>query len=136
MSILKLLRQFPNGIYFQTKTGDGMEEALEILDGNRSTIWEKVKKAMSKSNVPAHIIDDTDIQRVIVDDFTIDEGGNILTKGETPQSVENYITAKQKEKPHWAAPTVGDRNEQTRSSGKGGATAITDEEAQLMNLEM
>jgi DNA repair photolyase len=36
---LKLLRQFPNGIYFQTKTGDGMEEALEILDGKENVAW-------------------------------------------------------------------------------------------------
>ena len=39
MSVLKLLRQFPNGIYFQTKTGDGMEEALEILDGKQNVAF-------------------------------------------------------------------------------------------------
>jgi len=39
LSVLKLLRQFSNGIYFQTKTGEGMEEALEILDGKENVAW-------------------------------------------------------------------------------------------------
>jgi len=39
LSVLKLLRQFPNGIYFQTKTGSAMEEALEILDGKQNVAW-------------------------------------------------------------------------------------------------
>jgi len=39
LSVLKLLRQFPNGIYFQTKTGEGMEEALTILDGKQNVAW-------------------------------------------------------------------------------------------------
>jgi len=39
LSILKLLRQFPNGIYFQTKTGKAIEEALEILDGKQNVAW-------------------------------------------------------------------------------------------------
>jgi DNA repair photolyase len=38
-SVLKLLRQFPNGIYFQTKTGDGMEEALEIMGEKQNVAW-------------------------------------------------------------------------------------------------
>jgi DNA repair photolyase len=39
MSVLKLLGQFPNGIYFQTKTGAGMEEALKILEGKQNVAW-------------------------------------------------------------------------------------------------
>ena len=39
LSVLKLLRQFPNGIYFQTKTGAAIEDALEILDGKQNVAW-------------------------------------------------------------------------------------------------
>ena len=39
LSVLKLLRQFHNGIYFQTKTGAAIEEALEILDGKQNVAW-------------------------------------------------------------------------------------------------
>jgi DNA repair photolyase len=39
LSALKLLRQFPNGIYFQTKTGNGIEDALEILEGKQNVAW-------------------------------------------------------------------------------------------------
>jgi DNA repair photolyase len=39
LSVLKLLKQFPNGIYFQTKTGDAIADALEILDGKQNVAW-------------------------------------------------------------------------------------------------
>ena len=39
LSVLKLLRQFPNGIYFQTKTGQMIEDALKILDGKQNVAW-------------------------------------------------------------------------------------------------
>ena len=39
LSVLKLLRQFPNGIYFQTKTGEAIEDVLEILDGKQNVAW-------------------------------------------------------------------------------------------------
>ena len=39
LSVLKLLRQSPNGIYFQTKTGKAIEDALEILDGKQNVAW-------------------------------------------------------------------------------------------------
>jgi len=39
LSVLKLLRQFSNGIYFQTKTGPAIEEALKILDGKQNVAW-------------------------------------------------------------------------------------------------
>jgi hypothetical protein len=117
----------------QTRIPELEKEVAEYkAASNRSTILEVVKKAMSKNKVPSHIIDDTDIQRVLVDDFTIDEAGNILTKGETPQSVENYITAKQKEKPHWTAPTVGAGSETMKPIRDGGMMA--DEQADIAAL--
>jgi hypothetical protein len=36
LSVLKLLRQFPNGIFLQTKTGTGLEDAIEILEGKEN----------------------------------------------------------------------------------------------------
>jgi len=64
--------------------------------------------------------------------ITIDEAGNILTKSETPQSVDNYIIAKQKEKPHWTAPTVPAGGESMRPIREGGSMA--DEQADIAAL--
>jgi uncharacterized protein (DUF3084 family) len=97
---------------------------------NRSIILEAVKKAAVKCKVPQHIIDDSDFSRIVVDDFAIDETGNILTTDESQLTVENYITARQKEKPHWSASTVPAGNEAMRGNGEGGT--MTDEHADIM----
>ena len=39
LSVLKLLRQIPNGIYFQTKCGPAIEGALEILGDKQNVAW-------------------------------------------------------------------------------------------------
>jgi len=97
---------------------------------NRSIILDAVKKAMAQRKVPQHIIDDTDITRFVVDAFSIDDAGHIFSKEDMPQSVENYIAAKQKEKPHWSAVTVTAGDEVTRAIGGGGFMA--DEQAAIM----
>ena len=52
--------------------------------------------------MPQNIIDDPIFfEKVVVDEFSIDEAGNIYTKGDDPQSVDNYIVAMQKDRPHW-----------------------------------
>ena len=99
---------------------------------NRSIILEAVKKAAVKCKVPQHIIDDPDFGRIVVDDFSIDETGNILTTGENQQTVENYITTKQKEKPHWSAVTVTVGNEPMKAISEGGM--IADEQVAIASL--
>jgi len=99
---------------------------------NRSIILEAVRKAAVARKVPQHIVDDSDFARIVVDDFTIDEAGNILSKAETPQSVDNYILAKQKEKPHWSAPTVNAGGEPMKSISEGGM--IADDQAAIAAL--
>jgi len=97
---------------------------------NRLTILEAVKKAAVKCKVPQHIIDDSDFARIVVDDFIIDETGNIFTKGENQQTVDNYVIAKQKEKPHWSAVTVAVGGEPIRAISEGGS--MLDDHAALV----
>jgi len=100
---------------------------------NRSRILDAVRKAAVLRKVPQHIIEDTDFERIVVDDFIIDETGHIFTKGESPQSVDNYIAAKQKEKPHWTPPSQGGAGaEQGKSMSDGGT--IPDEHMAIMGL--
>jgi len=100
---------------------------------NRARILDAVKKAAVQRNVPQNIIDDEDIMRIVADDFVIDEAGHVLTKGDTPQSVDNYITAKQKEKPHWQAPSAGGSGAELMKSVSEGGT-VSDEQVAIANL--
>ncbi len=102
---------------------------------NRARIWEAVKKAAVARKVPQHIIDDSDIERVVVDDFIIDEAGNIFSKGDSPQSVDNYIAAKQKEKPHWMPASHGGAGGETMRSESEGGT-MPDEQAGLSRISI
>ena len=77
------------------------------MASNRSLIVEAARKAAGQLKVPQYIIDDPDFERIVADDFTIDESGGIFSKGDSPQSVENYIATKQKEKPHWNPTSQG-----------------------------
>jgi len=115
----------------QVSTIPDLEKQIEEhkAASNRSRILEAVKKAAVTRKVPQHIIDDDYFERVVVEDFTIDETGNIFSKGDSPQSVDNYIAAQQKEKPHWTAATVGAGAEPIRSISEGGM--IADEQAIL-----
>ena len=45
---------------------------------NRAIILEAVRKAAILRKVPSHIVDDSDFERIVVDDFIIDENGNIF----------------------------------------------------------
>jgi len=98
---------------------------------NRSRILDAVRKAAVQHKVPQHIIDDADIMRIVADDFAIDEDGGIFTTGDTPQSVDNYIAAKQKDKPHWNPVSMGGAGADTmKSVSEGGA--IADDHAAIM----
>jgi hypothetical protein len=91
---------------------------------NRSRILEAVKKAAVQRKVPQHIMDDDYFERVVVEDFTVDEAGNIFSKGDSPQSVDNYIAAKQKDKPHWMPVSQGGSGgEQMRPISEGGTVS-------------
>jgi chromosome segregation ATPase len=74
---------------------------------NRSRILEAVRKVAAQRKVPQQFIDDSDFERLVVEDFIIDEQGNIFSKGDSPQSVDNYIASKQKEKHHWMPTSQG-----------------------------
>lgn len=100
---------------------------------NRSLIVSAVKKAAAARKVPQHIIDDTDFERIVADDFTIDETGNIFSKGDTPQSVDNYVAAKQREKIHWN-PTTTVAGEEPMKGTSGESTVIADEQAAIAAL--
>jgi len=88
---------------------------------NRSRIVAAAKKAAAARKVPQYIIDDRDFERIVADDFTIDEAGNIFSKEDSPQSMENYIAARQKDKPHWMPVSQsGSGGEQMRPMSEGG----------------
>jgi len=88
---------------------------------NRSRIVAEAKKAAGQLKVPQHIIDDPDFERIVADDFTIDESDGIFSKGDSPQSVENYIAARQKEKPHWNPTSRGADIDPMSTAGGSGA---------------
>jgi len=68
---------------------------------HRSLILEAARKAAVVRKVPQNIIDDPDFETIVVNAFSIDDMGNIFTKGDTPQTVDSYIAAKQKDRTHW-----------------------------------
>jgi vacuolar-type H+-ATPase subunit I/STV1 len=87
-----------------------LEKQVEALQtaNNRSRIIAEARKEAAHLNVPQYIIDDADyFERMVVDDFTIDEVGGIFTKGDNPQSMANYMATKQKEKQHWNPTSEG-----------------------------
>ena len=71
--------------------------------------------------------------RIVADDFVIDDAGHVLTKGDSPQSVDNYITAKQKDKPHWQAPSAGGSGAESMKSVSDGGT-VPDDQAAIAGL--
>jgi len=97
---------------------------------NRSQILDAVKKAAAQRKVPQHIIDDPHFARVVTEDFAIDETGNIFTKGDSPQSVDNYIAEQQKDKPHWMPTSQGGAIGESLKPN-GGSGAVSDDEAVL-----
>ena len=100
---------------------------------NKARILESVKKAAVQRKVPQSIIDDDYFERVVVEDFTIDESGNIFSKGDNPQSVDNYIAARQRDKPHWMPPSQGGSGGETMKSISDGGT-VADSEAAVAKL--
>jgi hypothetical protein len=76
------------------------------VQSNRTKILDAVRKSAIALKVPNYVIDN-DFDRLVVPDFDIDESGNILSKGDVPQSVENYIVARQKTSPHWQPESSG-----------------------------
>ena len=107
-------------------------EGFQIAS-NYARIVDAVKKAAVQRKVPQHIVDDPDFERIVRDDFTIDETGNIFSKGDSPQSVDNYIAAKQKEKIHWNPVSAGGTGgDQMKSISEGGM--IADDQAAIMTL--
>ena len=79
---------------------------------NRSRIIEAAKKAAVYHQVPQHIIDDPDFEKIVATDLTIDEMGNVFVKGDCLQSVYEYIAAKQSDRPHWKQDDSGDKQGQ------------------------
>jgi len=101
---------------------------------NRSRILDAVKKAAAARKVPQNIIDDPIFfEKVVVDEFTIDDLGNIFTKGDDPQTVDNYIVAMQKDRTHWMPVSQGGTgNDPIRPASEGGM--ISDELAAIAAL--
>ena len=82
----------------------------KIDECNASRILEAVKKGAMARGVPRNIIDDTLFQKAVVDEFTIDDIGNIVTKADCTQTVDDYIVAMQKDRPHWQPVPNGGTN--------------------------
>jgi len=101
---------------------------------NRSRILEAVKKAAVARKVPQNIIDDPIFfEKVVVDEFAIDDVGNIFTKGDDPQTVDSYIAAKQKDRTHWMPQSQGGTgNDPIRATSGDGM--VSDELAAIAAL--
>ena len=94
---------------------------------NRSRILDAVKKAAIARKVPQNIIDDPDFfEKVVVNEFIVDDMGNIFTKGDDPQSVDNYIVAKQKDRAHWMPTSQGGTGNDPMRPVSGGGTVSDD----------
>ena len=101
---------------------------------NRSRILEAVKKAAVLRKVPQNIIDDSlFFEKVVVDEFTIDDAGNIFTIGDSPQTVDNFIVAMQKDRPHWMPISQGGTGSDPIRPTSGGGM-VTDEQAAIAAL--
>jgi chromosome segregation ATPase len=100
---------------------------------NRSRILDAARKAAVQRKVPQNIIDDPDFETIVVNAFTVDDMGNIYTKGDTPQTVDNYIVAKQKDRTHWMPLSQGGTGNDPIQPISGGGM-LSDEEAAIASL--
>lgn len=106
-----------------------LEKSVESYKAasNRSRILEAVKKAAVARKVPQNIIDDPIFfEKVVVDEFSIDDMGNIFTKGDDPQSVDNYIVAMQKDRAHWMPTSQGGTGNDPMRPVSGSGTVSDD----------
>jgi seryl-tRNA synthetase len=100
---------------------------------NRSRILEAARKAAVQRKVPQNIIDDPDFETIVVNACTVDDMGNIFTKGDDPQTIDNYIVAKQKDRTHWMPTSQGGTgNDPIRPSSNG--EMVSDEIAAIAAL--
>jgi hypothetical protein len=104
----------------------------KVDEWNASRILEAVKRAAVARKVPQYIIDDPIFfEQVVVDDFIIDDDGNIYTKGDSPLTADAYIATKQKDRPHWMPrPQEGTGNEQSPN----GYVAFPDDVSAIASL--
>jgi len=119
----------------QVATIPDLEKQIDAYKeaSNRSRILEAAKKAAVARKVPQNIIDDPDFETIVVSAFNIYDMGNIFTKGDSPQSVDNYIAAKQKDRPHWMPISQGGSgNDPMRPMSEGGT--ISDDLAAVAAL--
>jgi alanyl-tRNA synthetase len=100
---------------------------------HRSRIVDAARKAAVLRKVPQNIIDDPDFEEIVVNAFVVDDMGNIFTKGESQQTVDSYIVAKQKDRIHWMPTSQGGTgNDPIRPISGGGM--MSDEEAAIASL--
>jgi len=100
---------------------------------NRSRILDAARKAAITRKVPQNIIDDPDFETIVVNAFAVDEMGNILTKGDDPQTVDSYIASKQKDRTHWMPQSQGGTgNDPIRATSGDGM--VSDELAAIAAL--
>jgi len=100
---------------------------------NRSRILDAARKAAVSRKVPQNIIDDPDFETIVVNAFAVDEMGNILTKGDDPQTVDSYIATKQKDRTHWMPQSQGGTgNDPIRATSGDGM--VSDELAAIAAL--
>jgi len=100
---------------------------------HRSLILEAARKAAVIRKVPQNIIDDPDFETIVVNAFSVDDMGNIFTKGDTPQTVDSYIASKQKDRTHWMPLSQsGTGNDPLRPASGGGM--VSDEQAAIAAL--
>jgi len=112
-----------------------LEKRIETYKeaSNRSRILDAARKAAVQRKVPQNIIDDPDFETIVVNAFAVDDMGNIFTKGDDPQTVDNYITAKQKDRTHWMPVSQGGTgNDPVRPASGGGM--VSDELAAIAAL--
>jgi alanyl-tRNA synthetase len=107
---------------------EGYKEA-----SNRSRILEAARKAAAIRKVPQNIIDDPDFETIVVNAFSVDDMGNIFTKGDDPQTVDNYIAAKQKDRTHWMPLSQGGTGSDPIRPVSGNG-AVSDELASIAAL--
>ena len=100
---------------------------------HRSRIVDAAKKAAVLRKVPQNIIDDPDFEEIVVNAFFVDDLGNIYTKGDDPQTVDNYIAAKQKDRTHWMPASQGGTGSDPIRPVSGGGM-VTDEQAAIAAL--
>ena len=112
-----------------------LEKRIETYKeaSHRSLILDAARKAAVQRKVPQNIIDDPDFETIVVSAFTVDDVGNIFTKGDTPQNVDNYIAAKQKDRTHWMPLSQGGSgNDPLRPSNSD--IMVSDEQAAIAAL--